>query len=133
VETAAALCVVPAQRVPCRAGAGAVAEACDWIRWTTFQDGAGAIMGLASRGVSDKVDRYACSPLPAWQTRMTQDGLHGGGTVDADHPNVEPEMRTIINREVDRLMHGEQSARDTGNQIVEQVNASFEPYTVPKG
>jgi multiple sugar transport system substrate-binding protein len=114
-------------------GAGHVAEAFDWIKWTTFQDGACAIMGLASQAVSDKVDRYKCSPLPEWQTRMTQDGLHSGGKVDADHPNVKPEMWTIINREVDRLMRGEQSARDTGKQIVEQVNAIFEPYVVPKG
>jgi ABC-type glycerol-3-phosphate transport system substrate-binding protein len=109
-----------------------VAEAWDWIRWTTFQDGACAIMGLASQAVSDKVDRYKCSPLPEWQTRMTQDGLKSGGKVDSDHPNVKPEMWTVINSEVTKLMAGQQSAKDTGKQIVEQVNALFPPYVVPK-
>ena len=113
-------------------GAKYVAEAWDWIKWTVFQDGACAIMGLASQAVSDKVDRNKCSPLPEWQTRMTQDGLKNGGRVPADHPNVKPEMWQAIDREVGKLMNGEQSARDTGKQIVEPVNALFQPYVVPR-
>jgi multiple sugar transport system substrate-binding protein len=109
-----------------------VAEAWDWIKWTTFQDGACAIMGLASQAVSDKVDRYKCSPLPEWQTKMTQDGLKNGGKVDSDHPNVKPEMWTVINSEVTKLMSGQQSAKDTAKQITDQVNALFQPYVVPK-
>jgi hypothetical protein len=89
-------------------------------------------MGLASQAVSDKVDRYKCSPLPEWQTKMTQDGLKAGGRVDADHPNVKPEMWTIIGAEVNRLMANEQSARDTGKRAAEQVNALFQPYVVPR-
>ena len=108
-----------------------VAEAWDWIKWTTFQDGACAIMGLASHAVSDKVDRYKCSPLPEWQTKMTQDGLKNGGRVPADHPNVKPEMWTVIDAEINKLMSGEQSAQDTGKRIVDQVNALFQPYVVP--
>lgn len=113
-------------------GAKYVAEAFDWIKWTTFQDGACAIMGLASQAVSDKVDRFKCSPLPEWQTRMTQDGLKKDGRVDADHPNVKPQMWAAINAEVNKLMANEQSASDTGKQIVTQVNALFEPYVVPR-
>jgi ABC-type glycerol-3-phosphate transport system substrate-binding protein len=113
-------------------GAKYLAEAWDWIKWTVFQDGACAIMGLASQAVSDKVDRYKCSPLPEWQTRMTQDGLKSTGKVDADHPNVKPEMWTTINREVGKLMNAEQSAKDTAKQITEQVNALFQPYVVAK-
>lgn len=109
-----------------------LAEAFDWIRWTTFQDGACAIMGLASQAVSDKVDRYKCSPLPEWQTKMTQDGLKSGGKVDADHPNVKPEMWRAINAEMSKLMANEQSAKDTGKQIAEQVNALFQPYVVER-
>ena len=114
------------------AGTRLLAEAWDWITWTTFQDGACAIMGLASQAVSDKIDRYKCSPLPEWQTRMTQDGLKAGGRVDADHPNVKPEMWTVINAEVNRLMANEQSPRDTGKRVAEQVNALFQPYVVPR-
>jgi multiple sugar transport system substrate-binding protein len=83
-------------------GAKYVAEAWDWIKWTTFQDGACAIMGLASQAVSDKVDRYKCSPLPEWQTKMTQDGLKNGGLVPADHPNVKLEMWTAMDRWIAR-------------------------------
>ncbi|CAA9235310.1 MAG: hypothetical protein AVDCRST_MAG77-1211 [uncultured Chloroflexi bacterium] len=52
--------------------------------------------------------------------------------MDADHPNVKPEMWTVINQQVTKLMNAEQSARDTGKQITEQVNALFQPYVVPK-
>jgi multiple sugar transport system substrate-binding protein len=113
-------------------GARYVAEAFDWIKWTVFQDGACAIMGLASQAVSDKVDRYKCSPLPEWQTRMTQDGLRSGGKVDADHPNVKPEMWPIIWGEITKPLNGEQSARDTGKRIVDQVNPLFQPFVVPR-
>jgi len=110
-----------------------VAEAFDWIKWTTFQGGACAIMGLASQAVSDKVERSKCSPLPEWQTKMTQDGLKSAGKVDADHPNVKPEMWTAINTEVAKLMANEQSAPSTAKQITEQVNALFQPYVVARG
>jgi multiple sugar transport system substrate-binding protein len=109
-----------------------LAEAFEWIKWTTFQDGACSIMGLASQAVSDKVERFKCSPLPEWQTKMTQDGLKSSGRVEADHPNVKPEMWTVISAEVDRLMGNEQSARDAGKRIVEQVNGLFQPYVVPR-
>jgi hypothetical protein len=63
---------------------------------------------------------------------MTQDGLKSAGKVDADHPNVKPEMWTAINAEVGKLMANEQSSRDTGKRIAEQVNALFQPYIVPR-
>ena len=71
-------------------------------------------------------------PLPEWQTRMTHDGLKSSGRVEADHPNVKPEMWTAINAEVNTLMANEQSARDAGKRMAEQVNALFQPYVVPR-
>jgi multiple sugar transport system substrate-binding protein len=93
-----------------------------FVKYSAFEEGQEILTRSTSMPTNLGIDFDKVSPLKPWQNKLLQDGLKSGRT-EIPHPNVKPEMVTIINEEMDQLMaktkSGEQVARDMASRINE--------------
>lgn len=93
-----------------------------FLKYSAYEDGQEILTQSTSMPANLKVDFSKVSPLKPWQNKLLQDALKGGRP-EIPHPNVKPQMITVINEEMDQLMAktktGEQAAKSMASRINE--------------
>ncbi len=70
------------------------------------------------------VDFNAVSPLKPWQNKLLQDALKTGRT-EIPHPNIKPQMITVINDEMDQLMANTMTGEQVAKEMASKINDIF--------
>ena len=100
----------------------------DWswafVKYSAFEDGQQILTRSTSMPSNLGVDFNKVSPLKEWQNKLLQDALKGGRP-EIPHPNVKPEMITIINEEMDQLMANTKNGEQTAKAMTSRINEIF--------
>lgn len=95
------------------------------VKYFTFEDGNVILTQLTSMPANRNVDFSAVSPLEPWQNQLLQDALRTGRT-EIPHPNVKPQMITVINEEMDQLMANLKTGEEVAIAMASRINEIFD-------
>ncbi len=104
----------------------------DVVKYCTFGDGNATLIQRTSMPANRNIDFAAISPLEPWQNKLLQEGLRTGRT-EIPHPNVQPQMITVINEEMDQLMANLKNGEETAKAMASRINEIFEAEFATSG
>ncbi len=111
-----AFAVISKSKVPDQAWA--------FVKFAGFEEGQEILTQSTSMPANLKIDFDKVSPLKPWQNKLLQDGLKTGRT-EIPHPNVKPQMITIINEEMDQLMAKKKTGEQAAKAMASRMNEIF--------
>lgn len=99
-------------------------EAWSFVKYAAWEDGQRILTQSTSMPANINFDFDSVSPLQPWQNALLQEGLKTG-RAEVPHPNVKPQMLTIINEEMDELMGNTKTAEQVGTDMTARINELF--------
>jgi ABC-type glycerol-3-phosphate transport system substrate-binding protein len=109
----------------------APADAWKLVQYITGSEGEGTLSAATSMPANRTVDFNKVSPLQPWQNTLLQAALKSG-LADDPHPNIKPQMLTIMSNEIDALMANSETGAQAAKNMAAKINAIFQPYVVAK-
>ena len=94
------------------------------VKYFTLGDGNAILIQKTSMPANRNVDFSNVSPLEPWQNQLLQDALKTGRT-EIPHPNVKPQMITVINEEMDQLMANTKTGEEVAQAMASRINEIF--------
>lgn len=102
-------------------------EAWSFVKYAAWEDGQRILTQSTSMPANVNFDFNSVSPLQPWQNTLLQDALKTG-RAEVPHPNVRPQMLTIINEEMDELMANTKTAEQVATDMAARINEIFESH-----
>ena len=94
------------------------------VKYCTFEEGNATLIQRTSMPANRNIDFAAISPLEPWQNQLLQEGLRTGRT-EIPHPNIQPQMITVINEEMDQLMANLKGGEEVAQAMTSRINELF--------